>query len=43
MLRLVLPSQALATAMATEVHTHAARWPWWHNPATAAMQSTAAQ
>ncbi len=27
--RLVLPPQALATAVATEVHPHAARHPWW--------------
>ena len=27
--RLVLPPQALATAVATEVHPHAARRPWW--------------
>jgi hypothetical protein len=29
MRRLVLPPQALAKAVATEVHPHAARRPWW--------------
>ena len=32
--RLVLPPQALATAVATEVHPHAARRPWWSRGTT---------
>jgi hypothetical protein len=41
--RLVSPPQALATAVATEVHSHAARRRWWLRDTAAALQSKTTQ